>query len=83
VGPYRTALCFSRRGTYVSRTYVIVLAKPQTSTAESTHEEKSNEHNERPNSNDMVSPPPVKVLESRRSTYVQLWMGGRHSNRPN
>lgn len=61
------ALCFSRRGTYVSRTYMIVLARPHTSTAETTHEEKSNEHSERPNCNDMVSPPPIEILESRLS----------------
>ena len=70
--PYRIAFLFSRTGTYVSRTYVIVSVKPHTNAAESTHEKESNEDGEYPYSKNMVGPPPVKVLESAswQSVYV-------------
>jgi len=59
---YRTAFLFRRTGTYVSRIYVLVLARPRGRPAESTHEKKSNEDEEHPHGNNMVGPPPVKVL---------------------
>jgi hypothetical protein len=62
VSPYRIAFSFSRTGTYVSRIYVIVLARLHSSAAEGTHEEKSNEDDEHPYGNGMIGPSPVKVL---------------------
>ena len=64
------AFLFSRIGTYVSRIYLIMLVRPHASTAESTHEKKGDKDYEHPDSNYMVSPPPVKVLGSRQSARV-------------
>lgn len=60
--PYLIAFFLSRTGTYVSRTYIIILARPHGNAGERSHEKKSNENNKYPDNNDIKGPPPVKVL---------------------
>ena len=62
MGPYLTAFLFSKIGTYVSFIYAGVSAGPYRSTAKNTDEKKSGEDDERPHCEDMIGPPPVKVL---------------------
>lgn len=47
-----------------------MLARRHTSTAENAYEKKSDYDDEHPDGDDMVSPPPVKVLENRQLAYV-------------